>query len=436
MVRFSSGGAVVFLRAAVLFGALSCFFVDSRGTLTFDDETRRESQRLSAAAKQVLANNPAAQGKVEASKGSSSAESRPITNNQNITISGAERRGEVQIAVNRGLRFIARAQIDADGSFAFANDESADNRGPYATAALAALAFMADGNSETRGPYATNLKRAVDYLLDKANFDSDDTEAYLAADGDNLSRMHGHGYATLALAQILGMSGATHGNARLERIKKTLAAAVKKIEHSQGTTGGWYYTPTRNDDHEGSVTITMVQALRAAKDAGVVVNSNVIKRAVDYVRKSQKVNPAAEDNGSFRYRIGSNDTSVALTAAAISTLNATGDYDSQIIDSAMKYVQLELTKRREFGHNPNIQKFPSYELLYLAQAFRQFRDPSVFQVWYREEVPRLLKQQRVLELDTREEVGSWFDPYGRVLGTAIAVIVLRADDSYLPILER
>lgn len=358
--------------------------------------------------------------------------------NPYAVMSDPQIRAAARRAIDLGLRYIARRQTQTDGSFTLTADEvQADHRAPYAVTALAALAYMADGNSETRGPYSRQLKRAIDYLINKATFDADGREAYLTADGDNLSRTHGHGYATLALAEVLGMGGIADGPKRVDRIRKTLAAAVRKIESTQGELGGWYYTPTRSEDHEGSVTITLVQALRAARNAGIGVDVQVIRKAVEYVRKSQKMDPAARDHGAFRYRIQSGETTLALTAAAVSTLNATGDYDSVAIDAGIRYIQSQLKDRAAHGFNARTDSgFPSYELLYLAQAFRQYRDPELFTSWYRSEVPRIVKRQEVRVLDNQEEEGSWFDPYSRILGTSIAIIVLRLEDSYLPILQR
>src|SRR6185295_17264300 len=105
-----------------------------------------------------------------------------------------------------------------------------------------------------------------------------------------------------------------------ERIKNALVAAVQRIEQSQGAEGGWYYDPYPMPMHEGSVTICMVQALRAARDAGIQVDSKLVARAEDYVRRLQ-----SKKTGLFCYTLGDETrTSVALTAAGISTLNATG----------------------------------------------------------------------------------------------------------------
>jgi hypothetical protein len=63
-----------------------------------------------------------------------------------------------------------------------------------------------------------------------------------------VSRMHGHGFATLALAEAYGMAP------RNERLKQALTAAVGVIERSQSPEGGWYYFP-HPVNHEGSVTV-------------------------------------------------------------------------------------------------------------------------------------------------------------------------------------
>src|SRR5262249_18758855 len=147
---------------------------------------------------------------------------------------------------------------------------------------------------------------------------------FISVQRDAVSQMHGHGYATLALAEAYGMSSGS------ERIKEALVAAVARIQESQGSEGGWFYTPTPNAKHEGSVTTCLVQALGAARVAGIRVDGAVIRRAEDYVRRLQT------DSGLFCYTLGDREhATIALTAAAVATLNATGTYDDPVIHSAV-----------------------------------------------------------------------------------------------------
>ena len=216
-------------------------------------------------------------------------------------------------------------------------------------------------------------------------------------------------------------------SARGRRLLRALHAAVACIQNSQGSEGGWEYEPKRTVRHEGSVTICLVQALRGAKDAGLVVDTKVVERALDYVRRSQK------EDGSFRYAIGNDRSSVALTAAAIATLNAGGEYSGRAVLSGFDYLQRELAKREgdsswEAGVRPDVH-FPYYERFYLAQALWQHTDQRVFEEWFE-------REQRGL-LGTQAEDGSWSDEtYGSVYATAMSVLVLALPDGLLPVYLR
>ena len=349
-----------------------------------------------------------------------------------LAIEDPDTRARMRRAVDLGLRYISRRQTEPDGSITMAgNDPAVDHRAPFAVTAIAALAYMADGNSETRGPHCSQLKRAIDYIVGKANFDPDGIGAYLGADGDMLSRMHGHGYATLALAEVLGMGARLRARSRREDPARAHGGGPQDRDDSRGF-GGWYYKPTKDLEHEGSVTITLVQALRAARNVGIAVDAEVIKRAVEYVRQSQVKELALADSGAFRYRLQSHETSLALTAAAIATLNATGDYDSENIDRGIRYMLKELKSPTRENLNWRLYKFPAYEQLYLAQAFLQYRDFDLFAQWYRREVPRILNRQKVRVLENQQEEGFWDDdPFGSVFTTAIEMH-RAADGGFLP----
>ncbi len=329
----------------------------------------------------------------------------------------------VRAAIERGLAFLAARQAEEqDGSFPPTN---AVKNAPVAVTALAALAYMASGSTLDRGPHGLDLSRAIDFLL--AQVDRAPTSrqrGYIASGRDEVSRTHGHGFATLALAQAFGISPRTP---RGERLAEALQLAVECIERSQGLEGAWYYDPVRGLEHEGSVTIAMVQALRAAKGAGVRVDASVIAKAVDYVERSQK------EDGSFRYALGSEETSVALTAAALSTLHATGKYHGKEILQGYDFIERELRARALPSERDILSvgglPFPYYERLYLAQAYWQNPDSAVFDEWARPERRELLKAQ--------QEDGSWGgSPYGDCYATAVNVLVLALPDELLPIFQR
>lgn len=325
----------------------------------------------------------------------------------------------VQRALQSGLRFLAERQAQSlDGSMSTAD---AKNPAILGVTALSALAFMAGGNTPTRGPQSHALQRTLEYLVDKSNqAPATPNFGYISTSGDDVSKTHGHGFATLALAEAYGMGGRSS-----ERIRQALVAAVACIQNSQGPEGGWEYESILSANHEGSVTICYVQALRAARNAGIVVDHKVIERAEAYVLRLQK------ENGEFRYKLDQEDSSIALTAASISTLNMAGRYDNAVIQTAIDAIWSGLSLQSE-SHPSGRQKptpWPYYQRLYIAQAFWQLSDGSHFKRWFKDERTLLLRQQK--------RDGSWNSlSYGAAYATAMNCLVLGIPEGVLPIFQR
>lgn len=342
------------------------------------------------------------------------------------------RQDPVRAAIESGLVFLERdISTQASGRVSLGDHEY---EAPIGLTALAALAFMAGGSSPTRGPHQRSLERALDYLLDHQVPAGDPREGYITATEDRFSRTHGHGFAVLALTQAYSLSPrSSEGN----RIAEAIELGVRRIEGSQGPDGGWYYDPLPVDVHEGSVTICMLQALRGAHNTGFHVDTGVIARAVAYVESLQ------DEDGGFLYSKQQPTSSVALTAAALSTLHSIGIYEGPAVDEGYLYLWRHLGRRddqRAQGMFGAESRFPWYERMYLSQALWQHRDPLVFRRWAAEEFPRLLTSQR--------PDGSWIDRrydgagrkidgrFGSAYATSMAVLVLSVSENWLPIYQR
>ena len=322
-------------------------------------------------------------------------------------------------ALARALDWLASEQaLQPDGSIPTGGT---GKDAPLAVSALTALAWMAGGSTPERGPHGVQLGRVIDYLISRTELDPESpTLGYISDGRDQLSRLHGHGFATLALAQAYAVSPKSPRGRRIER---ALRLSIYRIQTSQGAEGGWFYSPTRSLEHEGSVTIALVQALRAARNSGLKVDPEVIKRAIEYVRRSQA------DDGSFRYAIGHEDTSVALTAAAISTLNATGIYSGKEVLRGYDSIQRELSAREAHSPQAGAPAFPIYERLYLAQAYWQHPDRSLFEAWFAAE--------RRLLITSQQDSGAWTgSPFGAAYATASNALVLALPENLLPIFQR
>lgn len=313
---------------------------------------------------------------------------------------------EVQEAIERGIDWLARNQ---------GNDGCWRNSGGYgsypaAMTGLAGMALVAGGHTPTRGRYYDQVRRAVAFLRKNA----DANTGVISVPSEEGRSMYGHGFATLFLASVYGMEEDVREQ---EKLKRVLDKAVQLISQAQSSAGGWIYTPDSNSD-EGSVTVTQIQALRACRMAGIVVDRKTIDRAVDYIKKCQNA------DGSIRYSLHSGgDGRPAITAAGVAVLYNAGMYDDQpFVDKAVQYCkkQIQVTVDNT-GHH-------FYTHLYWSQALYQRGGPD-WSDYYAKKSAWLLRQQK--------KDGSWDgDGVGSVYGTAIAVTLLELPYAYAPIYQR
>ncbi len=371
----------------------------------------------------------------------------------NPLVSQAQRRG-----IERGLAWIAAAQQPGGH---WGEEEGTK----IADTALSVLALMAGGNTvgpgrairgpdgeiraqgppQLRGPYARQVLEGVRYLARKAWEDVPGRPKGYIQD-DKVSRMHGHGFATLALAEACGPLGGGDIAAirrRLaqdgvdasqlslsDQVRYGLQRAVDLTERAQDPdSGGWLYDPYPNG-HEGSMTVTQIAALRAAQDVGVSVSGVVLRRACQYVRDSQ-VLESRELYGGFAYQKNARGrVSYALTAAALTTFFGLGRYgiekdDATLIERGMNYLD------DHFDEALHDTQWFYYGLFYGAQAIYQDDNPRrLSQQW-----PRL--RDRVLR---EQNADGSFDPVNndrsREYATAMGCLILQVPLETLPIFQR
>lgn len=326
--------------------------------------------------------------------------------------SDALQTARVQAMVGSAHKFLLKHQ-NRDGSFSVVRND-ASKAAPVAVTALAAMSLMAAGHLPDRGPNAQAVERAIDWLVQHSNQDG-----YVTTDGDLVSRMHGQGYAVLAMTQAYGMQAGDA--AHREELRAAIERGVDVIQSSQGQTiHGWWYDPRPSRDHEGSVTVCMIQALRAARDIGFKVRKQVIDDALGYMKASQ--DPVS---GRFRYRINEPKMSWSLTAAALSTLNSAGDYSSDMLQQGFDALQ----RWDPYIGQPEDENWIEYGAFYAAQAYWQHGDGRAFARWW----PRFVQACE----DEQGSEGSWNGgEFGTVYGTAIVSLSLQVPLGYLPIFQR
>ena len=321
-------------------------------------------------------------------------------------VRGRAPRGEIntesRLATQRGFKYLL-GKLRPSGVF--------DSEFPVAVNGLVGLAFLAGGYTERSGPtaYTSALRRSTEALL-----------TYQEPSGyfkDGRSRMYGHGFATLYLAELYGMLGSDE-----KRLQDALRRALRVIERSQGKDGGWDYQPLggeRTGASDTSITVCQTMALRAARNLGIAVDKGVVNAARRYIEGAQ--NP----DGGFRYRseertFFEDGSDFPRSAAGVCILYSLGEYNSEEIRRGFEYL-----RRNYWSGN----RFPYYAQYYCAQAMFQAGGR-----YWKEYFPRM--RDRFLREQHRD--GGW--RAGRrendVQATAMALILLQLPYRLLPIHER
>lgn len=310
-----------------------------------------------------------------------------------------EMNDQLHASVRRGMTYLASQQVE-NGSF---------GRGRYANhvgiTSLAAIAFMADGHLPGRGAYGDRVQKALEFILDHA------TETGLIAAETSHGPMYGHGFATLFLGEIYGM---TPGD---DRVRIALEKAVELIVRTQNDEGGWRYQPVPSDA-DVSVTICEVMALRSARNAGIKVPESTINRAIEYVKRCQNV------DGGFRYMSRQGSSAWPRTAAGVASLFYAGVYESDSIERGLDYLE-EHAMPGQRGMRQSHYYYGQYyavQAMYMAGGERWTR-------WWNAVREDLIGRQAAN--------GGWLDHHvGGSYSTSMSLIVLQMPKRYLPIFQR
>ena len=329
--------------------------------------------------------------------------STPASGAQNNPMD-SEMTAELDDVVSQGIAYLVNTQLE-DGSWA--SGRFGKN---VAITSLACLSLMADGHIPGRGVYGDTVDRGVEFILNSV------AENGLITSEANNGPMYGHGFAALFLGEVYGMTPGGD-NARATRIHEALVKAIRLIEQTQNEDGGWRYNPVPYDA-DVSVTICQIMALRSARNAGIEVNSEVIDRAVEYVRMCQN------SDGGFKYQLGSGNSAWPRTAAGVASLYYAGIYEDDAIDRGLAYLETSAMP----GQASATRSHYFYGQYYAVQAMYLAGDTH-WQVWW----PAIRKE--LIELQNDE--GSWDDrSVGKPYGTAMALIILQMPKRYLPIFQK
>lgn len=326
---------------------------------------------------------------------------------------------ESERAVDKGLQYLAAHQLP-DGHWS-----SGGYTGDVAITGLSLLAFLAAGHQPGRGRYGLVLNEGVDFLAKSVRMDGRFGAAGLVRSDPSIGQsgqpMYGHGFATLALAEVYGMT-------RRRDLKPKIEAAIHLIEDTQNIDGqprldgGWRYQPAQGDA-DISVTVVQVLALRAARNAGLKVTQSTIDRALAYMKRC-----ANNYDGGFSYQVQIHQSGPARTGAGCLSLLMAGMRDSPECQKGLQYlVNHPLDPRNEWPYREHF----FYTVYYVTQAMYQ-AGGDYWKRWYPGIRDMLVRKQ--------DGDGNWgnfgYSEAGAEYATAMAILVLQVPAGLLPIYQK
>jgi len=334
---------------------------------------------------------------------------------------------DVQKCIDKGLDWLAKTQ-KADGRWE-------GNQGQYATAmtGLAGMAMLMEGSTLREGKYAPNIRKAIQWCKDVTKQDGT-----IAGDGAGARGMggnysiHGHGFGLLFMASAYGEDQDERQRKELEEV---LTRAVDFSFRAQSRNGGWFYSASKDSD-EGSTTVTQMQALRACRNAGIKVPTEVITNGQKYLKEK-----CTGPNGGIYYSPQSRDERPALTAAAVICGFSAGDYDDKHVKQWLKFCQ-----QRIGPLGGGRQGHDEYTHYYFAQALYSLGEtrfaelfpgtaPEQCLTWgkYRKAMFDQLVKSQAGDGSWTAGSSQWIGP---VYVTSIYLTILQLDKGTLPIYMR
>ncbi len=331
----------------------------------------------------------------------------------------AEIAPEHRNAIEKGLAYLVKTQ-QPDGFWTATNGQY-----PVAMTALSGMGLLMEGSTIRDGPYAATIRKAADWLIAQSQPNGRLSNPKEQAEVQRY--MFGHGYAMLFLATLYGQE---EDAGRRLKMKHVLEKAVAFSAQARTPRGGWGYVAAAegNNFDEAATTITQLQGLRAARNAGIAVPRDLLD--AEYLRRF------TGPGGGVLYSVdlGVPSERPALTAAAL----AACEYDSELAKKWIGFCQtkIPLNIDQRLGHD----EFMHY---YYAQALYQLGEFG-----YAKLFPNAAPAERITcamyraaqfdKLAARQAAdGSWpGSVIGPVYATACNLTILQLDNGFLPIYQR
>ena len=336
---------------------------------------------------------------------------------------------DTEAVIEKGLEWLKKNQA-GDGHW-----ESQGGAYPTAMTALAGMAFLMEGSTLREGKYSDNLIKAVDWFLKRSS-----ANGLLGNVNNPMEQGHyiyGHGFGMMFLASVYGEE---EDEGRRKKLEAVLKKAVEFSGKAQTDQGGWGYVSAKDGGgfDEGSTTITQLQGLRAARNAGIPVPKEIIDKAKKYLRD------ATTSRGGVVYNLQrgggqppAGGERPAITAAAVACAFSTGQYNDEYAKKWIKFCKDNIPfGKGRMGHD-------EYQTYYFAQAVYVLGDDRYGDLFPKEPKDSWITWTKFKNSmfdqikSSQQSDGSWGgQSVGAVYSTAINLTILQLDKNVLPIYHR
>jgi hypothetical protein len=350
----------------------------------------------------------------------------------------------VEEAVEKGLEWLKKNQAQ-DGHW-----EAQGQQYPTTMTALAGMCFLMEGSTLKEGKYSDQVQKAVNWFLAANRQQPTGLLGDVRNPTETQRYMYGHGFGVMFLASVYGEEEDKDQRDKLEKaLKKGVefigkAQTSKKHRKAEGKevdVGGWGYVSANEGGNfdEGSVTITQVQALRAARNAGIPVPKETIDKAVAYLEAC-----TTPRGGVIYSYAGSNGNALngqeraPITAAAVSCSFGAGQYKGELAKKWVKFCKDNIPIAKGRLNHDEYQSYYFSQFVYILGDDRYGEmfpkeDKSTWLTWskYKESMyPYLIDSQD-------KNSGAWSSGYiGQVFSTSVNLSILQLEKGILPIYQR
>jgi hypothetical protein len=204
------------------------------------------------------------------------------------------------------------------------------------------------------------------------------------------------------------------------------------LQRTQSTKGGWFYAwQIGFDQDEGAITVIQIYGLRAARNAGIAVPRELLKKSQDYLRNN------TGPGGGVYYSSSTKTERPGLTAGAVVALLNAAEQKDEHVKKWLQYCQRMIRPSLGLANAKNSHGYEEFTHYFYARAAFMLGDNGWDRLFGEGKADRLTwKGYRSKVFDelvkTQGENGSWSRPgafgLGPVYYTATYLTILQLEN--------